>query len=41
MNGLPLQLTVAAVAMLLGCLVTFAVGYRADRRRPSQNRTER
>jgi membrane protein DedA with SNARE-associated domain len=32
MNGLPLQLTAAAVAMLLGCLVAFAVGYRADQR---------
>ena len=41
MNGLPLTLTVAAVAMLLGCLVAFVVGYHVDRRRQSQNRTER
>jgi predicted histidine transporter YuiF (NhaC family) len=36
-NGLPLQLTAAAVAMLLGCLVAFVVGYRADRRQQARD----
>ena len=37
MNGLPITLTVAALAVGFGAIVGIIVGYRADRRRPRRD----